>query len=416
MKRTYLNNLFILFLLLGIADLIWAQSDREIVDNFKKEYSAIEQAIKNATSLEELNNVVIKIDSLKINYAPHKELLDKSLYPDKYDVSIEKLNKAYLLRQGDFATIDVLQTQVGELKQQVDFLNERNNELILKVRSLEAQTQKDAKTIKKLQSLVAELQSAIQERDDLVISMVDSLMPPIMREKENLSAEDKKKVASEEQKNNVLNNVKTTIRDNIRFMKVTSLKPADLKTIRQQQKDFAAVWQKVGVRLVEVYAGNGRKSEELKQIDELFDNWYAAMEKEAWDSINEEFLLHGIELRSFENGQQFTSAVLMFIGDEIKNHGVKSDEEAKRVYANFADSTWFAVIEPVWMTYLVENKMLKDEEKNQMESKIADWRHELYPSYWWIYLIIAVVIIAGGVFIFMRGRKPKAIAKEQAKE
>jgi len=416
MKRTYLNNLFILFLLLGIADLIWAQSDREIVDNFKKEYSVIEQAIKNATSLEELNNVVIKIDSLKTNYAPHKELLDKSLYPDKYDVSIEKLNKAYLLRQGDFATIDVLQTQVGELKQQVDFLNERNNELILKVRSLEAQTQKDAKTIKKLQSLVAELQSAIQERDDLVISMVDSLMPPIMREKENLSAEDKKKVASEEQKNNVLNNVKTTIRDNIRFMKVTSLKPADLKTIRQQQKDFAAVWQKVGVRLVEVYAGNGRKSEELKQIDELFDNWYAAMEKEAWDSINEEFLLHGIELRSFENGQQFTSAVLMFIGDEIKNHGVKSDEEAKRVYANFADSTWFAVIEPVWMTYLVENKMLKDEEKNQMESKIADWRHELYPSYWWIYLIIAVVIIAGGVFIFMRGRKPKAIAKEQAKE
>ena len=416
MKRTYLNNLFILFLLLGIADLIWAQSDREIVDNFKKEYSVIEQAIKNATSLEELNNVVIKIDSLKTNYAPHKELLDKSLYPDKYDVSIEKLNKAYLLRQGDFATIDVLQTQVGELKQQVDFLNERNNELILKVRSLEAQTQKDAKTIKKLQSLVAELQSAIQERDDLVISMVDSLMPPIMREKENLSAEDKKKVASEEQKNNVLNNVKTTIRDNIRFMKVTSLKPADLKTIRQQQKDFAAVWQKVGVRLVEVYAGNGRKSEELKQIDELFDNWYAAMEKEAWDSINEEFLLHGIELRSFENGQQFTSAVLMFIADEIKNHGVKSDEEAKRVYANFADSTWFAVIEPVWMTYLVENKMLKDEEKNQMESKIADWRHELYPSYWWIYLIIAVVIIAGGVFMFLKGRKPKTVTKEQTKE
>jgi hypothetical protein len=416
MKRTFLNNLFVLFLFLGFVNLLWAQSDREIVDNFKKEYSEIEQAIKDATSLEEFNAVVLKIDSLKLNYAPHKELLDKSLYPDKYDVSIEKLNKAYLLRQGDFATIDVLQTQVGELKQQVDFLTERNNELILKVRSLEAQTQKDAKTIKKLQSLVAELQSSIQERDDLVLSMVDSLMPPIMRERENLSAEDKNKVASEERKNNVLNNVKTTIRDNIRFMKVTSLKPADLRTIREQQKDFAAVWRKVGVRLVEVYAGNGKKSEELKQIDELFDNWYAAMEREAWDSINEEFLLHGIELRSFENGQQFTNSVLTFIGDELKNHGVKSDEEAKRVYASFADSTWFAVIEPVWMTYLVENKMLTDEEKNQMESKIAEWRHTLYPSYWWIYLIIAVVVIAGGVFMFLKGRKPKATVKEQTKE
>ena len=416
MKRTYLINLFVLFLLLGFANLLWAQSDREIVDNFKKEYSKTEQAIKDATSLEELNAVAIKIDSLKQNYAPHKELLDKSLYPDKYDASIENLNKAYLLRQGDFATIDVLQTQVGELKQQVDFLNERNNELILKVRSLEAQTQKDAKTIKKLQGLVAELQSSIQERDDLVLSMVDSLMPPIMREKENLSAEDKNKVASEEQKNNVLNNVRTTIRDNIRFMKVTSLKPADLRSIREQQKDFANVWQKVGVRLVEVYAENRKKGEVLKQIDELFDNWYAAVEREAWDSINEEFLLHGIELRSFENGKQFTNSVLMFVGDELKNHGVKSDEEAKRVYANFADSTWFAVIEPVWMTYLIENKMLTDKDKIQMEGKIAEWRHVLYPSYWWIYLIIAVVVIAGGAFIFMRGRKPKAIVNEQTKE
>ena len=416
MKRTYLINLFVLFLLLGFANLLWAQSDREIVDNFKKEYSKTEQAIKDATSLEELNAVAIKIDSLKQNYAPHKELLDKSLYPDKYDASIENLNKAYLLRQGDFATIDVLQTQVGELKQQVDFLNERNNELILKVRSLEAQTQKDAKTIKKLQGLVAELQSSIQERDDLVLSMVDSLMPPIMREKENLSAEDKNKVASEEQKNNVLNNVRTTIRDNIRFMKVTSLKPADLRSIREQQKDFANVWQKVGVRLVEVYAENRKKGEVLKQIDELFDNWYAAVEREAWDSINEEFLLHGIELRSFENGKQFTNSVLMFVGDELKNHGIKSDEEAKRVYANFADSTWFAVIEPVWMTYLIENKMLTDKDKIQMEGKIAEWRHVLYPSYWWIYLIIAVVVIAGGAFIFMRGRKPKAIANEQTKE
>ena len=416
MKRTYLINLFVLFLLLGFANLLWAQSDREIVDNFKKEYSKTEQAIKDATSLEELNAVAIKIDSLKQNYAPHKELLDKSLYPDKYDASIENLNKAYLLRQGDFATIDVLQTQVGELKQQVDFLNERNNELILKVRSLEAQTQKDAKTIKKLQGLVAELQSSIQERDDLVLSMVDSLMPPIMREKENLSAEDKNKVASEEQKNNVLNNVRTTIRDNIRFMKVTSLKPADLRSIREQQKDFANVWQKVGVRLVEVYAENRKKGEVLKQIDELFDNWYAAVEREAWDSINEEFLLHGIELRSFENGKQFTNSVLMFVGDELKNHGVKSDEEAKRVYANFADSTWFAVIEPVWMTYIIENKMLTDKDKIQMEGKIAEWRHVLYPSYWWIYLIIAVVVIAGGAFIFMRGRKPKAIANEQTKE
>ena len=416
MNNTHVIKYSIVLMLFGFVNLLFAQSDREIVDNFNKEYSEIEQTIKNATSLEELNVVITKISNLKQNYAPHKELLDRSLYPDKYDRSIDKLNKAYLLRQGDFATIDVLQTEVGELRQQVEFLNARNNELLLQVRTLESQKQKDAKMIKKLQNLVAELRSSIQKRDNLVLSMIDSLMPPTVRDQEALTVEDKNMVATEEEKQNVLNNVKTTIRDNIRFMQVTSLKPDDLNSIREQQKDFASKWQKVGVKLVEVYAEDGKKTEELKQIEVLFDNWYAAVTREAWDSINEEFSLNGIELRNFKNGEEFTNSIEMFIGDELKNLGIKSDEESKRVYANFADSTWFATIQPVWMNYLIENKMLTDANKERMESKIAEWKNALYPSYWWVYLIIAVVVIAGGAFFFMVGRKQKITQNEQMKE
>jgi len=59
------------------------------------------------------------------------------------------------------------------------------------------------------------------------------------------------------------------------------------------------------------------------------------------------------------------------------------------------------------MNYLVENKLLSEENKNKMESKIAEWKGALYPSTWWIYLIIAVVIIAGaGVFFFIKRKKP----------
>jgi LPXTG-motif cell wall-anchored protein len=111
-------------------------------------------------------------------------------------------------------------------------------------------------------------------------------------------------------------------------------------------------------------------------------------------------------LRSFKNGNEFTTSVVMFVGDELKNLGVKSDEESKRIYAQFADSTWFATIQPVWMNYLVENKLLSDENKSKMESKIAEWKGALYPSNWWIFLIIAVVVIAGvGLFFFMKRKK-----------
>jgi hypothetical protein len=406
-KRNYLTQLFVLLMVFGITSLIFAQSDREIVDKFKAEYTSIEKSIKDATTLQELEPVATKLNTFKQEYAQHKDLLDKSLYPDKYDDSIDKLNKAYLLRQGDFSTIDVLQSEVGELKTQVEFLNQRNNELLGQVQKLEAQKQKDAKTIKKLENLVAELRSSIRERDNLVLSMIDSLMPPIIRDKEALTIEDKNMVASEEQKDNVLNNIKITIRDNIRFMKATSLKPVDLESIQEQQKDFASKWRKVGIKLVEVYAEDGNKSEELKQIDGLFNEWAATVNREAWESISDEFSLSGIELRSFKNGDEFTTSVEMFVGDELKNLGIKSDEESKRIYAQFADSTWFATIQPVWMNYLVENKLLSEENKNKMESKIAEWKGALYPSTWWIYLIIAVVIIAGaGVFFYIKRKKP----------
>jgi hypothetical protein len=412
MSSSTLKTTISLLLIFGFISLTTAQSDLEIVDNFKAEYASIESSIKNASSLDDLKNVSTKINLLKENYADHKELLDKSLYPDNYQSSIDKLNKDYLMRQGDFTTIDVLQTEVTALNEQVEFLNQRNNELLSQVRTLEAQRDKDAKTIKKLENLVAQLRSSIRKRDELVLSMIDSLMPPIMREKDVLTTEDKNMVAKEEQEDNVIENVKRTIKDNIQFMQVTSLKPNDLIAIREQQEDFSEKWKKVGVKLVEVYSEDKKKAEELKEIDELFDSWYAAVENEAWYSINEDFSLNGIELRSFKNGNQFTNSVLLFIGDELKNLGIKSDEESKRIYTEFADSTWFAVIQPVWMNYLIENNMLTDENKDKMQSKIAEWKNALYPSNWWIYLIIALVIIGGGAFYFMRKRKPKEIKIE----
>ena len=407
MIRKYFNLVSVFFLLAGLISNSNAQSDREIVDNFKAEYSAIEKSIKDATSLQELQPVADKITSLSNDYMVHKDLLDKSLYPDKFDESIDKLNKAYLLRQGDFSTIDVLQTEVGELKQQVEVLNQRNNELLVQVQKLEAQRDKDAKTIKRLEKLVADLRESIRERDNLVLAMIDSLMPPTMRDKDTFTSEDKSEVATQEKRDNVLNNIKITIRDNIKFINSTSLKPEDLQEIKEQQKDFVTKWQKVGVRLVEVYAEDKNKSEELKQIDELFNEWNAAVRQEAWESISEEFSLNGIELRSFRNGDDFTASIETFIGDELKNLGVKSTEESKKIYAQFADSTWFKTIQPVWMTYLVENKMLTDANKNRMESKIAEWKSALFPSSWWIYVMIGVVVIAVAVIYLLSRRKPK---------
>ena len=229
MKMRFIIKLSIIILSLVFAQYSFAQSDYEIVQDFKAKYQEIEKQIKDTLSLEEFNTVVAAIDQLKQEFAEHKELLNKSLYPDNYDKSFEKLNAAYVLRQGDFTTIDVLQTEVVELEKEIEFLNERNNELIIKIEDLKALRNKDKKTTAELENLIADLRNSLRKRDKLVVDMMDKLMPPIMREKAKLSPEDKNLVRREERKEDVLQNVKISIEDNIRFLEETALNPDDIK-------------------------------------------------------------------------------------------------------------------------------------------------------------------------------------------
>ncbi|MBT8383858.1 MAG: hypothetical protein KJO59_16090, partial [Ignavibacteria bacterium] len=233
MKKNRLTKPAVIFLAFLFTSTSIAQSDYEIVQDFKAKYQEIEKQIKDTLSLEELNTVVAMIDQLKQEFNVHKELLDKSLYPDNYNKSIEKLTASYVLRQGDFTTIDILQTEVIELEQEVEFLNQRNTELIIKIEDLKALRKKDKKTIAELENLIAELRNSLRKRDKLVVDMMDKLMPPIMREKATLSLEDQNMVRREEQKEDVLQNVKISIEDNIKFLEATSLNPDDIKDVQE---------------------------------------------------------------------------------------------------------------------------------------------------------------------------------------
>jgi len=347
--------------------------------------------------------------------------LDKSLYPDNYDKSFEKLNAAYVLRQGDFTTIDVLQTEVVELEQQVEFLNRRNNELIIKIEDLKAQRNKNKKTIAELENLIADLRNSLRKRDKLVVDMMDKLMPPIMREKATLSPEDKNLVRREERKEDVLQNVKISIEDNIRFLEATSLNPDDIEDVQKQQQQFSDTWKAIGPKLVDVYADKSNKAYVLKEIDSLFTQWnYNSVDQNVWKSIRDEFKAHGINLKEFNYGDEFVNTIKLFIEDEIKNLGVKSDEASEKTYVNFTDSTWFASIKPQWVPYLMEGGLLTVEQKDEVEKNIEEWKDEIYPSKLWLYVVmwcgIVIIIIPAVLILIKRRKKSKEKYKDIANE
>ena len=403
------KNIFftgIVLILILVVNLSYAQQDYQIVQNFKTKAQKIENAIRDADSLSQLNQISSDIEKLKDDYNQYKNLLDKSLYPDDFNGSIDKLNNQLSLRKGDFTQINILQTQVVELKDQFDQLNQRNNELMNQVSLLEEQSKKDKQKIAQLERSVAELRASIKKRDDLVMTMVDSLIPASSRV-QNMSSEQKQNLISEAKKVNLISNITKSIHDNIKFIELTKLNPDDIKQMKKQEADFAKMWRNVGPKIIDIYSEKGENINHLKEIDSAFTEWHNAINDEPWNTIREEYSKYNIILPKFSSGKEFMRSMDSYINDQIKNIKVKSKEEAEQEYNYFVDSVWFSQVTTKWIPYLTENNMIKPAQKDSIESKISQWNDEIHPSKFnWLYVIIGLLIIVVA-FLLLRKRNPK---------
>ena len=395
MKKNILSRHFICLLILVFTSVSIAQSDYETVQKFKKDCEKIEHQIKNANTADEINLITVNIEELRSKYSRHSELLDNALYPEKYNAKIEKLSNLFTLREEDLYAVEDLKAEVSDLHDRVDTLSVMNNELQASLKEIHLLFEKSSRETTKLNNVISELKTALQKRDVLVMNMVHNIMPPVMREKPVLSSEDKDQIMSDIEKENILTNVKTTIRDNIRYLDLTSLQPEDITEIQDQQMEFADTWARIGPKLAEVYSEDMSQAKELFEIDSLFTSWTTAIENEAWQTIKEEFTAKGVQLNNFSDGEEFVNSIKQYIESEKKTIEVVPEEEAKQSFEQFADQTWKAEIEPKWTPFLIENGMLAEKSKEVIDENIDVWRSELYSSNWWIWLIIPGFILAG---------------------
>ena len=414
MRSSVINKILMLVILIT-ATTLFAQSDYEMVQSFKERHQNLSEGIAAAQSLEDLNNLSAEIDNLKRDFSAKRVILDQSLYPENFNSSIEKLTSLLDLRKEDFTSITVLQTEVTALKSEVDLLNRRNTELINQITILESQRRKDAASIEELQKLVADLRATLLKRDQLIFSIVDSLTPKLAGDISAMTKQDKEQVYSQVERNNLLVSVKRSLRDNSRFLEVTSLKAGDLDKVKQQEQSFVTMWRKVGPKLVDVYANKKDKSAELKEIDNLFTVWANRIDKEAWESINEEFSLNNINLQNFNNGKEFVDVLTQYISDEIKNYGTKNKTESEKMYSVFTDSVWFKTISNEWMPYLLDNKLLAVEQKDAVEKKLSEWKSVVSPQdYTWIYAVVGLglLFIAALILILRKKKTPADVTPE----
>ncbi len=412
MKKLSFLPVLILSLLLSYSQ-IYAQRDYQIVQNFKTQYNQIKGSIKSADSLSQLTQISNQINKLKNDFADHKELLDKSLYPDDFDTMINKLDEDLTLRKGDFTQITILKAQVSQLNVQIELLNNKNASLIDQIQQFQEENKKDKGTIARLGRSISELRNSIRKRDRLVMTLIDSLLPSSYKENNKLSKKEKEQIFSEAKKANVIENIKNAINDNIKFLELTTLTPSDINSIKKQQSEFERVWKNTGPKIISIYSAHKQNMKNIRDIDSAFSMWNNAIVQEAWKSIGQKFLDYGINLEKFSNGNEFTRTVISYADDAIKNAKIKGNPAAKNSYSLFVDTLWYGKIKPNWVPYLKQNNMFTQAQQDTIESKLAEWKNTVIPSgFNWLYVVVIVlgiVLIILLVTIIRSSKKKKSV-------
>jgi hypothetical protein len=250
--------------------------------------------------------------------------------------------------------------------------------------------------------------------------MIEKLLPPSYKKTADLSEQEKQQVYSEAEKRNIAENVKQAIRDNIQFINITTLSYSDIISIKERKENFEQVWKETGPQIIQIYFEQGARTAQLSEIDSAFSDWHHAIEEEVWTSINAEFARYNLHLPGFSDGNDFTTTLVAFIQNEIRNIDAKGVSESNRIFTTFTDSVWFKYIKPEWVPFLLKNGMIKESQVDSINANIDEWENHLHPAEFnWLYIALGfliIVIIAAAYFFYKRKRDTEEVEFEEDKE
>ena len=369
-----------ILLIICTTTAIFAQSsDYEITKEFETSYGELKASIDNATSVEEadsLNNEVIK---LRESFAEHKSLLDHALYPNTFDDSMQDLlaeaneTEEILMiidNQGDMLTS--LNKQLEAYQKEISLLNNETD-------SLKTLIVKSEESEQNLSRLVQQYRQRVEERDEFVLNMMDSLFVAYRELK--LDAGTSKEIPSSaiaiQQGDNPLEFIEATIEENIQVLKAGSseLSTEDLLKMHTIQKRFSETWDRVGSDLSQVYGGN-EANQWKNKIDDQLKDWKASTSKNTWDSINQTLAQNNVDLGAFDNNQSFYSAIENFINNSIENSEDKIIAEADREEFNSFYEFWNSKVKEEWGNYVQEGEILTMSQISTIDAELINWRDE----------------------------------------
>lgn len=399
-----MRRAFILFvsLAVGVLTLSAQRSDSEIKRDFEKGYKSLMKDLRNADSVT-IKSLAETVQAFKQEYQQHQEFLNKSVFPDGFDETIAKLEdqlkESQLLAESQ-GRIAELEAQVAELSGRIDAMSSENAMLLKQLDSLKTE-------MTALRKKVAELQDKIVKRDAAVFALVDSLF--LQYDTQRLSSSDMKKLTSLE-KNNVLNNIKRSVNDNVTLLSSTGIDGLDFPRLLDEQRKFEKNWKGVGKKLADAYVASKERAREIAAVDTMISGWHNQVDETFWKALNKLFSDEKVNIAPFTNGEEFYTNVVRFIDEEMTNAAQKSDADQRATFETFAYNAWGAKVKPVWIPVMKRHDLFTDARESEIDTKVKLWEAQVQPGNTILYILVAALVIAVlvGLYLGMKKRTPTA--------
>jgi hypothetical protein len=380
------------------------RSNSEVKRDFEKDYKAILKSINNAGTPEEIAGVGEKVNALEAEYKAHREFLNKALFPDDFDTSIDKLKAQFAYSEQKIKAIGESAARIAELEQQVTTLTEQVNKLsgenaTLLVQLKEAKAERDS-----LKNIVATLRTNIAKRDKAIFALVDSLFMQYDKSVRPTGDVQKSQQAKLE-RSNVLSNIKRAAADNIEFLSSTLLSGSDVAKLYGEQRKFESSWNGVKKLIGDAYLSNKEKAREIPAIDTMIAEWRTKVDESFWKALNNVFTNAKLNVGPITSGGEIHPAIARFIDDQITGVEKKSDTDPYDVYLAF-EKIWSEELKPVWVPVLKENSMITDANVADLDTKVQLWYAKVKPSNWLMYGLIGLIVLALAYIVYGR-MKPK---------
>jgi len=404
--RTAKNIIFLM--VIAVVSMTAQQiSDRAIVDKFTKTVKELYRTVDSAKSDHDCADIIASIEEMEKEFASHKELLDRALYPDDYSKTITNLKGRLLVRQKDLGLIETqivriaeLESQVRELSGKINDLTNENEKLLGAVKNLQRAhvlnmeaAAMDKALLDSLNIVISRLHQNLKERDKLIFALLDSLFMQYDIDVASMNDVEKQGISVRLERRNVLTNIKKSIADNLKFLESTDLSPNDYAEIARQNQRFSRQWNGLRPKIANIYLGGKQKNNEAVLIDSMLSTWSSKVDQGTWKALRVLLEKGGIQLKPFSSGDEFTRNFSEFATAQISNTKQEPSDVRLKRFNTFNDLVWKTDLEPTWLPVLVGSGKITANQKAEIEKRFESWHGAITPVPPIEYVLVGMLIL-----------------------